>query len=188
MTTGTPQPTTAGAADGEVNWADWTVILLKPDCVARDLVAPVLAWVATETTLVNVRWVRPTEEQIFAHYDDMLPLSATIRRDVPAELRRIFVGNTVVIALGHSRNATARVRTLVGPTDPVAAPATTIRGRYARDSLAKAMTDGRLVDNIIHTSDNPAAAHRDLNIWYGPNDPALLRTPAHTTTSTGGTP
>ncbi len=158
-------------------WGDWTVVLLKPDCLRRNLVAPVLFWIGQVVDLVDVRQVQPTEEQIFAHYDDMLPLSEEIGRDVPAELRRIFVGNTVTIALGHGPDAAARVRALVGPTDPATAPHTTIRGRHAEDTLTGAATEGRLVDNLIHTSDNAAAVPRDFAIWYGPADTHLLRLP-----------
>ncbi|MDG6100500.1 hypothetical protein Daura_03890 [Dactylosporangium aurantiacum] len=173
---------TLDAADQR--WGDWTVVLLKPDCLRRHLVAPVLFWIGQVVDLVDVRQVQPTEEQIFVHYDDMLPLSEEIGRDVPAELRRIFVGNTVTVALGHGPDAAARVRALVGPTDPAAAPTTTIRGRYAEDTLARATAEGRLVDNLIHTSDNPAAVPRDFATWYGPANTHLLRRPAPATIPT----
>lgn len=171
-----------------VVWADWTVILLKPDCVARDLVDAVLAWIGAEVQLIDVRQAQPTRTQIFAHYDDMLPRSAELGRNVPAELLRIFVGNTVTIALGHGPDAAARVRALVGPTDPATAPATTIRGRFAGDTLDRAMAEGRLVDNVIHTSDTADVVARDFRIWYGPDNAHLLHVPTSTSTPAGGTP
>ena len=170
-----------GATDAAVSWGDWTVVLLKPDCLARGLVDPVLSWIATAARLVDVRRVQPTRAQIFAHYDDMLPLSNQIGRDVPAELRRIFVGHTIVIALGHGRDATARVRAMVGPTDPAIAPAATIRGRFGEDTLHRAMAQGRLVDNLIHTSDHAGVVARDFTIWYGPAFAHLLRPDQPTT-------
>jgi hypothetical protein len=60
------------AATINADWDRWTVVLLKPDCVARGLVDPVLTWVSTMVRLVDQRLVRPTEEQIFAHYHDLL--------------------------------------------------------------------------------------------------------------------
>lgn len=179
-----PADAPAASEAVDVSWGDWTVVLLKPDCLRRNLVAPVLFWISQVAELVDVRQVQPTESQIFAHYDDMLPLSAEIGRDVPTELRRIFVGNTVTIALGHGPDVVARVRALVGPTDPATAPQTTIRGRYAEDTLVGAATEGRLVDNLIHTSDNAAAVPRDFAIWYGPADTHLLRLPGPTNPAT----
>jgi hypothetical protein len=54
-------------------------------------------------------WLVSEPAQIVAHYDDMLPLSAQIGRDVPAELRRIFVGQQAAIALGYGANAAPRL-------------------------------------------------------------------------------
>ena len=36
--------------------------------------------------------IRPTETPVFAHYDDTMPLSAELDRDVSAEPRCVFVG------------------------------------------------------------------------------------------------
>jgi nucleoside-diphosphate kinase len=159
-----PDPTATAAG---VTWPDWTVVLLKPDCVRRGLVDQVLAFISQHADLVDVRQVQPTRQQIFAHYDDMLPLSAELGRNVPVELLRIFCGQTVVIALGHGPDAAARVRALVGPTDPAIAAKTTIRGLFAADTLQRAMAEGRLVDNVIHTSDHGGVVERDFTIWYG---------------------
>ncbi|WP_307797984.1 nucleoside-diphosphate kinase [Actinoplanes flavus] len=158
-------------------WRWWTVILLKPDCLARDLLGPVLTAVEQQLQVVDVCYVFPTEEQIFTHYADILPLSAQLGRDVPAELRRIYVGRQAAVALGYGPNAAPRLRRLLGPTDPAAAGLDTIRGRFAADSLDKAMAEGRLVDNLIHSSDSTEVVPRDFGIWYGPAKKHLLRAP-----------
>lgn len=162
---------------GELDWAWWTVILLKPDCLDRNLLSPVLAAVEQELYVVDVGKVFPTEPQIFSHYADMLPLSARLGRDVPAELRRIYVGRQAAIALAYGEDAAPRLRRLLGPTDPAAAGPDTIRGGFAADTLARAQAEGRLVDNLIHSSDNTEAVARDFGIWYGPSKAHLLRAP-----------
>jgi nucleoside-diphosphate kinase len=161
----------------DVDWSRWTVILLKPDCLDRHLVEPVLEYVRRVVDIVDHRAVTATEAQVFAHYDDMLPLSAKIGRDVPAELRRIFVGRRVGIALGHGPRAAPRLREIIGVTDPAAAGEHTIRGRFAGDNLDLAQAQGRLVDNLIHSSDTVDVVERDFGIWYGPNAAYLLREP-----------
>lgn len=161
----------------DIQWSDWTVILLKPDCLTRGLVDPVLTWVGHHVQVLHVCTVWPTEEQIFAHYDDILSLSAELGREVPAELRRIYVGHPAAVALGRGPNAAPRMRAQLGPTDPAAAPPDTIRGRFGADSLRRATAEGRLVDNLIHSSDSVDVVARDLAIWYGPTATHLLRTP-----------
>lgn len=167
---------TAAAAD--VDWSRWTVVLLKPDCVARGLVDEVLAWVGCEVRVVDQRTVTVTEAQIFAHYADIIATADRFASvDVHADLRRIYVGRHVVIALGHGPNAPPRVRVLLGHYDPSRAGADTIRGHYGIDSYARARAERRLIDNLIHTSDDPAGAAREFDIWYGPSARHLLRTP-----------
>jgi hypothetical protein len=87
-------------ASSGIDWSWWTVILLKPDCLARELAESVLAMVSEHVTVLTQQTVPPTAEQIFAHYDDILPLSAEFGVDVPAELRRIYLGQPVIIAIG----------------------------------------------------------------------------------------
>jgi nucleoside-diphosphate kinase len=163
----------------DVDWTRWTVVLLKPDCVARGLVDPVLTWVGTEVTLVDQRLVTPTEQQIFTHYDDLL----TTRRahftwvDVPTDLRRTYVGRRAGIALGYASNAAPRLRDLLGHYDPTHAGLLTIRGRFGQDSLQQAQAERRLIANVIHSSDDPAGAEREFGIWYGPTHRHLLRPP-----------
>jgi nucleoside-diphosphate kinase len=142
-------------------------------------VQPVLTWVGTEVTLVDQRTVTPTEEQIFAHYDDLL----TTRRghftwvDIAADLRRTYVGKPVGIALGYAPNAAPRMRDLLGHFDPTHAGLFTIRGRFGQDSLRQAQAERRLIANIIHSSDDPAGTEREFGIWYGPDSLCLLQPP-----------
>jgi nucleoside-diphosphate kinase len=158
----------AGEPGGRpVDWSQWSVILLKPDCVARGLTGPVLGWVSRIVTVTTTKTVSASEEQIFAHYDDLFPREAEIGVDVAAELRRIYLGREVMVVLGHGQDAPARLRALLGPTDPAIAGPDTIRGHFGIDSLACGQSEGRLIDNLIHTSDDPAAACRDFTIWFG---------------------
>lgn len=168
--TPTPSDETATGAD----WSQWTVILLKPDCLARGLVRPVLAMVAQHVHITTERILYPTEEQVFTHYADIVPLSADLGVDVPAELRRIYLGHPVMIMLGHGSNAAARLRAVLGPTDPAEAGPDTIRGRFGTDTLRKARSESRLIDNLIHSSDHAGAVARDLAIWFGPGATTLL--------------
>jgi nucleoside-diphosphate kinase len=93
-----------------VDWSQWTVVLLKPDCLARNLTGPVLALVGEHVRVTAERIVHPAEEQVFTHYADLLPLSAELGVDVAAELRRIYLGHPVMVALGYGPGAAARLR------------------------------------------------------------------------------
>jgi nucleoside-diphosphate kinase len=152
--------------------------LAKPDCLARCLTGPVLAMVGQHVRVTARRVLYPTEEQVFAHYADILRLSAELGLDVAAELRRIYLDHHVMVALGHGPDAAARLRAALGPTDPAAAGPGTIRGRLGADSLRNARAEGQHIDNLSHSSDHTGAVARDLAIWFGPEATALLTPPA----------
>jgi len=163
-----------------IDWACWSVVLLKPDCVTRGLATPVLTWIGQHVTVVDQRTVIPTETQIFAHYDDLLTtrLGHFTWVDVPTDLRRTYVGVRVGIALAYGDDAAPRLRDLIGHFDPSEAGPDTIRGRFGEDSLRRAKAEGRLIANVIHTSDDPHGAEREFGIWYGPDQQYLLHPPA----------
>ena len=59
----------------------------------------------------------------------------------------------------------AVVRGLIGPTDGRKAPPGTIRGDYA---ISKS-------NNLVHGSDSPESAQRELAIWFPEGTVALTR-------------
>jgi nucleoside-diphosphate kinase len=61
-----------------------------------------------------------------------------------------------------------RLRQLLGHTDPTRSPPGTIRGDLGDDSLTAAREQRRLVRNLVHASDDPDAARRDVGTWYRP--------------------
>jgi nucleoside-diphosphate kinase len=174
MTTDPRASPAAADAAPDTDWSQWTVILLKPDCLARNLTGPVLDMVSQHVNVTAQRTLYPTLEQVFTHYADILPLSAELDVDVAAELRRIYLGHPVTVALGYGPDAAARLRSVLGPTDPADADPSTIRGRFGADTLRKARSEGRLIDNLIHTSDHAGVVPRDLALWFGPGATALL--------------
>jgi nucleoside-diphosphate kinase len=90
-------------------------------------------------------------------------------RDLPSYIDAAYVGRKVTIALAHGDPGMhARLRQVIGHTDPTRAAAGTIRADLGQDSVAAAASQKRLVRNLVHTSDDPAAARREYGTWYGP--------------------
>jgi hypothetical protein len=89
-----------------IDWSLFTVILLKPDCLARELAESVLAMVSEHVTILTQQTVHPTAEQIFAHYDDILPRRPSSAWTYPQS----YAGSTWV-SRSSSRSGT-------GPTPP----------------------------------------------------------------------
>ena len=158
-----------------VDWARWSVVLLKPDCLRRGLTDQVLARLEPAARIVHRRRVVVADWQIHVHYWDLLVDRDLFEVDVPGCLRATYVGQQVEVALAHGEPGTPeRLRDLLGHFDPSQAEPGTIRADLGTDSLTGARAQQRLVENLIHTSDHPRAARRDFGTWFGAGQHQLL--------------
>ena len=129
-----------------------TLLIVKPDGVARGLVGEVLRRVETKGLTIermDLRTIaRATAEE---HYGE--------HREKPffGELVDFITSGPVVVAKITGEDAITCWRTLMGPTNPVAAPPGSIRGDLAT-----------VIDkNIVHGSDSPESAARELQLFFG---------------------
>lgn len=159
-----------------IDFDRWAVVLCKPDAVERGLVDAVLERIEGAGVSVRARTELIAEPwQAHVAYRDMLADPARFPADLPTRLDHAYSGQRVTVALAHGGpDIHARLRRLIGHTDPTKAVAGTIRGDLANDSLAAALAEKRLVRNLVHTSDDPDAARRDFGTWFGAGRRDLL--------------
>ncbi|MEV8562423.1 nucleoside-diphosphate kinase [Streptomyces sp. NPDC051917] len=161
----------SGAVVEGVDFARWAVILCKPDAVERGLVNRILQMISLAGIRVCDRMdVVAQAWQAHVVYRDLLADTGRLDlRDLPSYIDAAYVGRKVTIALAHGDPGMhARLRQVIGHTDPTRAAAGTIRGDLGEDSVAAAASQKRLVRNLVHISDDPAAARREYGTWYGP--------------------
>ncbi|WP_369391134.1 nucleoside-diphosphate kinase [Streptomyces sp. CG1] len=169
------RPASVGDVVAGIDWDRWSVVLLKPDCVRRGLVDAVLGRVAALGSLHGRTEVTVADWQIHVHYWDLLVGADWLDVDVPAVLHEMYVGHQVTVALVHGPPGTPqRIRDLLGHFDPARAVRGTLRGDLGIDSLVAARAEGRLVENLVHSSDDADAARRDFGTWYGAGRHDLL--------------
>ena len=129
-----------------------TLLIVKPDGVRRGLVGEVLRRVEDKgLSIDDMRlWTIP-RETAEAHYGE--------HREKPffGELVDFITGGPVVVARVTGEDAITCWRTLMGPTNPVQAPPGSIRGDYAT----------LIGENIVHGSDSPESAARELALFFG---------------------
>lgn len=129
-----------------------TLLIVKPDGVRRHLIGEVLRRVEEAgLTIQDLRMETIPRERAKEHYGE--------HRDKPfyRELVDFITGGPVVLAKVEGDNAIALWRELMGPTDPVDAPAGTIRGDLATE----------ITENLVHGSDSPESAARELKLFFG---------------------
>jgi nucleoside-diphosphate kinase len=129
-----------------------TLLIVKPDGVRRGLVGEVLRRVEAKGLAIeqlHLRTIdRATAEE---HYGE--------HREKPffGELVDFITGGPVVVARITGDSAITCWRTLMGPTDPVAAAPGSIRGDFATV----------IAENVVHGSDSPESAARELKLFFG---------------------
>jgi nucleoside-diphosphate kinase len=128
------------------------LLIVKPDGVRRGLVGEVLRRVESKGLAIeDMRLLTIERATAEEHYGE--------HRERPffGELVDFITGGPVVIARISGEQAIAVWRTLMGPTDPVQAPPGSIRGDFAT----------LIGENIVHGSDSPESAARELKLFFG---------------------
>jgi nucleoside-diphosphate kinase len=129
-----------------------TLLIVKPDGVRRGLIGEVLRRVeAKGLRIEEMRVVRIDRELAERHYEEHTE-KAFFR-----DLVDFITSGPVVVAKVAGEQAISVLRALMGPTDPASAPPGTIRG-----DLGLVITE-----NIVHGSDSPASAERELALFFG---------------------
>src|SRR5262245_40127976 len=125
--------------------------MVKSDGVQRGLIGPILSRLeARGLKLVGLKLVKVSNELAARHYAEHEG-----KGFYPGLLQYITSG-PVVVACVEGTSAVQMVRNVVGATNPLNATPGTIRGDLALDI-------GR---NLIHASDAPATADRELALWF----------------------
>ena len=133
-----------------------TLILFKPDAVAKGNVGTVLArYEAAGFEIKGIKMMSLSDEVLKEHYAHIadMPFFPNVQG---------FMQECPVIALALSgEDVIAKVRDLLGPTDSTTAAAGTIRGDFGDKSGDSKMR------NVCHASDSPEAAEAELKRFFG---------------------
>lgn len=172
-----------------------TVVLLKPDSVARGLVGEILhRFEKSGLKIIALKMVHVDKSLVAKHYPDSRteflrgmgektlatyekygadPNEELGTKD-PLEIGRMvnnwnmeFLSSGPVVAiLLEGLHAIENVRQIAGNTLPVFAAPGTIRGDYSLDSPALANATKRSVRNLVHASGTVEEAKYEAELWF----------------------
>ena len=129
-----------------------TFVMVKPDGVKRRLVGEVVRRIEQKGyTLEEMRMFTIDEDLAKRHYAE--------HEDKPffAELVSFITSGPVVAMEVSGEDAVLGMRQIMGATNPVDAVPGSIRGDYA----------SVITENIVHGSDSPESAARELSLFFG---------------------
>ena len=132
-----------------------TLVLVKPDGVARGLVGEVIARIeAKGYSIVSLRMLQADRALLEKHYAE--------HQGKPffEPLVEFMMSGPIVALVAEGNRVIEGFRSLAGVTDQTVAAPGTIRGDLARDQGTK------VVQNIVHGSDSPESAAREIAIFF----------------------
>lgn len=174
---------------------DQTLIVLKPDAVARGLTGEILArfekvglkLVASKMVKVSkdladkhypgsrTEWLKLIGEKTLENYKELevdakkmlgTDDSLKIGEMVRVWLLDYIASGPVFAAILEGPHAVELVRKMAGHTLPSVSAPGTIRGDYSFDSSYLANTGKRAIKNLIHASGNKEEAEYEIPLWF----------------------
>ncbi|MFA6547365.1 MAG: nucleoside-diphosphate kinase [Candidatus Magasanikbacteria bacterium] len=168
-------------------------VAIKPDGVQRSLIGEIIQRLEkTGLKLVALKMVVATEDMLLTHYnkDDKWyeeKGSVVVKnrqaaglavekpaleygKDIIRALVKFMSCSPVVAMVWEGNQAVGIVKKIVGGTEPLTSDVGTIRGDLTLDSYELSNLDGRAVRNLIHCSDKPEEALREMQIWFKENE------------------
>jgi nucleoside-diphosphate kinase len=128
-----------------------TLVLVKPDGVARGLVGEVLARIERKGfTFAAIELMNVSADLAKAHYGE--------HADKPffGDLVAFITGGPLLAAVIEGPDAIVAWRTMMGATNPITAAPGTIRGDLATE----------MQNNVTHGSDSPESAAREIALFF----------------------
>lgn len=166
-----------------------TFVILKPDAIQRGLIGETIKrFEATGLKLVAMKLVMADEKKLWEHYNkdeawfqkkgeaaiknrqDMGMVvdkeAVEYGRDIIRALVNFMSCGPVAQMIWEGNKAIGIIKKLVGSTEPTTSDVGTIRGDLTLDSYELANLGERAVRNLVHCSDEPEEAKREIALWF----------------------
>ncbi|ASJ11080.1 nucleoside-diphosphate kinase [Thermococcus sp. P6] len=135
-----------------------TLVILKPDAVVRGLMGEIISrFEKRGLKIVGMKMIWIDRELAEKHYEE--------HRGKPffEGLVDYITKAPSVVMVVEGRYAVSVVRKMCGATDPKDAEPGSIRGDYGLDV-------GDAIYNVIHASDSPESAEREITLYFKPEE------------------
>ncbi|MCA9354994.1 nucleoside-diphosphate kinase [Candidatus Kaiserbacteria bacterium] len=166
-----------------------SLVLLKTDAVQRSLVGELIKrFEQTGLKISAMKMVEATEVQLLEHYNkddvwyqkkgegivkelteqgkEVEKEAIEYGKDIIRTVVKYMQASPIVALVLEGNKATSVVTKIVGSTEPSTSDVGTIRGDYTVDSFGHATYENRAVRNLVHQSESPVEAEREIKIWF----------------------
>ncbi|MFQ5510566.1 MAG: nucleoside-diphosphate kinase [Candidatus Krumholzibacteriia bacterium] len=129
-----------------------TLLMIKPDMVEQRLHGEIIAFVLRNRFNINKLRVLAMDRDTAARFYEVHK-----ERDFYPALMEYMTSGPVVAMEIEGEGVVERIRTFIGPTNPLDALPGTVRYMYGKS----------IQNNAVHASDSPESAKKELAIVFG---------------------
>lgn len=139
------------------------LVLVKPDGLVKSLTGDILSKLSEAGLIIaGAKIVRVTRELAEEHYRHLK--EETFFDELIKYIMGEYHTKRVMALVYQGGDAITKIRKIVGSTNPEKAEPTSIRGKYGR------ITTKGVFENVVHASENPQEAEREIKLWFKPEE------------------
>lgn len=152
-----------------------TLVLIKPDGLVKSLTGNILSVLAeTKLKIVGAKVLKVPRHLAEKHYEGLKEKKI---KQHGIEKGTAIYENTLDYIMGkyhtdrcfalvyQGEDAVNKIRDICGDTNPEKASPISLRGKYGRINSSTGV-----FENVVHTSDSPEAAEREIKMWFTPDE------------------
>jgi nucleoside-diphosphate kinase len=137
------------------------LVLIKPDAMAKQLAGIIIHDISQlRLKMIGLKLVNVKKNLAEQHYEchKEKPFYADLLKYIMGEYHNV---DSIIAIAYEGDNAIKKLREYTGQKNPDEADPSTIRGRYG-----KVHSKTNNFDNVIHSSDSPENAEKEIPIWF----------------------
>jgi len=143
-----------------------SLVVVKPDGIVKSLTGNIITSLSeTKLKIVGAKIIKVPRHLAEKHYIHLKKDKPEVFENVVRYMMGEFHTDRVLALIYHGEDAVALVRKICGSTNPEDADPTSIRGRYGRINSKTGV-----FENVIHASDSPESAEREIKMWFTPDE------------------
>jgi nucleoside-diphosphate kinase len=164
------------------------LIIIKPDGLVKSLTGNIISVLSeTKLKIVGARILKVSRELAEKHYSKLKERQskkhgekrgAEIFENTVNYIMGKYHTDRVMVLVYQGEDAIAKIRELVGKTNPEEADAVSIRGKYGRINSKTGV-----FENVVHASDTLEDAEKEIKLWFTPDQLSDLIYPVTTETA-----
>ena len=150
------------------------LVIIKPDGLMKSLTGNIISVLSeTKLKIVGARILKVPRELAEKHYSKLKEeqiakkgkeKGTQIYENTVNYIMGKFHTDRVMVLVYHGENAIAKIRDIVGKTNPEEADPITIRGKYGRINSKTGV-----FENVLHASDTEETAEKEIKLWFTPD-------------------